>query len=151
MKNWIYMLLLAATAVFFPTRGTDVGELLPVELISLTMEDGMVVASADTGDSGTGTDIASAMEDLRAGAAGEVFLETADYLLLQAEFLGVRESLQTWFRPGTLVYAVEAPVDPQPAATYLRSRTGGVALNELKETSLLETLKPSGGGVKLEE
>lgn len=151
MRNWIYMLLLAATALFFPSRGTEVGNLIPVELIALRMENGVVVASADTGDSGKGKDIDEAMEDLRAGAAGEIFLDTADYLLLSAAFRGSREQLERWFRPGTLVYAAEDQVDPEKAAAYLQSRTGGLALNQLENAVPLETLIPSGGGVKLEE
>ena len=151
MKNWIYMFLLAATAIFLPTRGTDVGELLPVELITVTREDGVVVVAADTGDAGRGDTIAEAMKDLRGGASGEVFLETADYLLLSEDFWGSQESLSGWFRPGTLVYAVKEQVDAEKAAEYLRCRTGGVPLNRLRNTAPLETLVQSGGRVKLEK
>lgn len=151
MKNWIYMLLLAATAFLAPVRGTDVGELLPVELIMLTVDKGKVVVSADTGDFGTGRDAAEAMKDLQERASGEVFLETADYLLLADGFLNSREVLKTWFRPGTLVYAVKGSVDASQAVEYLRSRSGGVPLNRLGSTTTLETIIQSEGGMKFEK
>ena len=50
MKKWLYMLLLALAAFLLPGKGTDVGELIPVELVRLTAGDGVFVAAADTGD-----------------------------------------------------------------------------------------------------
>ena len=82
MKKWLYMLLLALAAFLLPGKGTDVGELIPVELVRLTAGDGTFVAAADTGDFGTGATLEEAMADLASSAPGKVFLETADYLLL---------------------------------------------------------------------
>ena len=106
MKKWLYMLLLALAAFLLPGKGTDVGELIPVELVRLTAGDGVFVAAADTGDFGTGATLEEAMADLTSSAPGKVFLETADYLLLAAQTRESWEKLEAWFRPGTLVYGV---------------------------------------------
>ena len=82
MKKWLYMLSLALAAFLLPGKGTDVGTLIPVELVRLTAGDGTFVAAADTGDFGIGPTLEDAMADLAASAPGKVFLETADYLLL---------------------------------------------------------------------
>lgn len=151
MKNWLYMLVLGAMAVLFPGRGTDVGELLPVELVRLRVEDGIYQAATDTGDLGTGPSLADAMEDLREGASGEIFLETADYLLLSEDTKECWDGLKEWFRPGTLVYGAEEAVEPEKTAAYLRSHTGGVPLNRLNRTVKLDRVIQSEGRVRLEE
>lgn len=151
MKYRLYLFLLAAVAVLFPGRGTDVGELLPVELVRLTVHDGVIMAAADTGDFGLGATLPEAMEDLRITAPGNVFLETADYLLVTEETKGQWQCLEKWFRPGTLVYAVGEDVDPEQAAAFLRSHTGGIPLNRLEVTAVLPKLISSEGRVKIEE
>ena len=151
MKKWLYMLLLALAAFLLPGKGTDVGELIPVELVRLTAGDGVFVAAADTGDFGTGATLEEAMADLTSSAPGKVFLETADYLLLAAQTRESWEKLEAWFRPGTLVYGANEEIDPAAAAEFLRSHTGSVPLNRLEKTMDLEKLVLSEGRVKLEE
>lgn len=151
MKKWLYMLLLALAAFLLPGKGTDVGELIPVELVRLTAGDGTFVAAADTGDFGTGATLEEAMADLASSAPGKVFLETADYLLLAPQTRESWEKLAGWFRPGTLIYGADEEIDPAAAAEFLRSHTGGVPLNRLEKTMDLEKLVLSEGRVKLEE
>lgn len=151
MKKWLYMLLLALAAFLLPGKGTDVGELIPVELVQLTVRDGNFVAAADTGDFGIGATLEEAMADLASSAPGKVFLETADYLLLAPQTRESWEQLAGWYRPGTLVYGADEETDPGAAAEYLRCHTGGVPLNRLEKTMDLEKLVLSEGRVKLEE
>ena len=51
MKKWLYMLLLALAAFLLPGKGTDVGELIPVELVHLGilgMGCGIIISSMTT-------------------------------------------------------------------------------------------------------
>lgn len=150
MKKWLCLLALVAAALVFPGEGTDIGELLPVELVSLTVEQGEIVARTDTGNFGIGKTLSDAMEDLKAGAPGKVFLETADYLLLAPQTEENWNGLNDWFRPGTLIFGVGENVNPEEAAAFLRSHTGGVPLNRLGKLKM-EKVIYSEGRVKLEE
>lgn len=150
MKKWLCLLALGIIVSLFPGKGTDVGELLPVELVSLTVQREKIVVQTDTGDLGMGETLAEAMENLRAGAPGKVFLETADYLLLSPQTEAWWGQLKTWFRPGTLVYAAGEEVNPEAAVEYLRSHTGGTPLNRLGEETPKRVIRWEGR-VKLEE
>ena len=58
--------------------------------------------------------------------------------------------LNDWFRPGTLTFGVGENVNPEEAAAFLRSHTGGVPLNRLGKLKM-EKVIYSEGRVKLEE
>ena len=149
MKKW--MLALAALVWFAPVKGTDVGKLLPVELVSLRREGEALLVQTDTGDSGTGSTLDAAMQDLKRSAPGEIFLETADYLVLS---MGSREAwtgLPDYFRPGTLVFLMEEPVDPEKTAQYLRARQAGIPLNRAEQAVRLPIIRTEEGRVELEE
>lgn len=132
MKRILVWALLAAV-LCFPDRGTDIGKLLPVELVAVRREEGVFRVETDTGQFGLGNTLEEAMADLRNAAPGVVFFDTADYLLLTRETL-TAEGLSSFFRPGVRVLLAEDPVDPEEAAEYLRSRKVGVQLKKLGQT-----------------
>lgn len=82
MKTILYMVILLAV-ILAPTKGTDVGKLIPVEVVAISDSDGLISVTSDTGDIGHGVTIESAVEDLRASAPGVIYLDTAQYLLLE--------------------------------------------------------------------
>ena len=149
MKKW--MLALAALMWFAPVKGTDVGKLLPVELVSLRKDGEALLVQTDTGDIGIGDTLDAAMRDLKRGAPGEIFLETADYLVLSANSREVWAGLADYFRPGTLVFLMEEPVDPGKTAQYLRPRQAGIPLNEVEQAARLPMIRTEEGRVELEE
>ena len=81
MKKWGILLILLAFWLP-PGQGKDAAELIPVEVVRVAIQDGQVQIETDTGQTGTGGNWAEAVEKLRAGAAGEIFLDTADVLLV---------------------------------------------------------------------
>ena len=149
MKKW--MLALAALIWFTPVKGTDVGKLLPVELVSLRREGETLRVETDTGDFGMGDTLEEAMDNLKRTAQGEIFLETADYLLLSPDSQSAWPKLSGYFRPGTLVYQTADAVDPEEAAQYLRTRRAGIPLNRMGENGSLPVIKEEEGRVELAE
>ncbi len=149
MKKW--MLALAALVWFTPVKGTDVGKLLPVELVSLRREGEALLVQTDTGDLGTGSTLDAAMRDLKRRAPGDIFLETADYLVLSPDSMEAWSELSDYFRPGTLVFLMEEPVDPEKTAQYLRTREAGIPLNQAGQTAHLPIIRTEEGRVELEE
>lgn len=130
MKQWPVM---AAAAVlllaFSPFRGTDVGRLRPAQWVYLSREEDTVSLETDTGDRGAGADALSALEDLRKTAPGELFLETADYVLVSREALGDLPQLGSVLRSGVEVCLAEGKPGETTAA-YLRAHNPGLTLRE---------------------
>ena len=130
MKQWPVM---AAAAVLIlvlsPFRGTDIGKLRPAQWVYLSRQEDTVWLETDTGDRGGGTDVLSALEDLRRSAPGELFLETADYALVSREALRDLPQLRNVLRSGVEVCLAEEKPDENTAA-YLRAHNPGLTLRE---------------------
>ena len=122
MRKWVvylavFGLLLITDALGF--SGTDVGKLLPVEAVRISSEAGKVLVETDTGDKGAGADLKEALENLRDTAAGNVFLETADYLILQFGCEKYLAELCHVLRPSCGLCLEEKQTDLQKATEFL--------------------------------
>ena len=103
MKKWgIFLVML--TLLLLPGQGKDAAELIPVEVVRVAIQDGQVQIETDTGQTGTGGNWAEAVEKLRAGTAGEIFLDTADVLLVGPGAGNILPQLEGDIRPGCGVY-----------------------------------------------
>ena len=84
MKIMLYAVL-AALALAAPVERADVGKLRPVEVVAVAeTEDGYMIRT-DMGDRGSGATLKEAAADLQDTAPGIVYLDTAEYLLLEHE------------------------------------------------------------------
>lgn len=144
MKRYLLWIAAAVIAIScFSEKGTDVGKLVPVQLLQVYRENGMLVLETDTGDVGRGYTVEKALNDLKDKASGTIFLDTADYLLVTDETAIRINALASVMRPGTEVCMVKEPVDGEQAAKYLeahtpeasilRIRTGGVKIPILRQ------------------
>lgn len=118
MKKWIWLVALAL--LLLPRRGTEVGELLPVETLLIEKEAGQYVVSVDTGGSARGQSLAAAVEAMRASTPGELFLDTADYVLLTRDTLDCVPLLADFVRPAARVYMVDEGPDLEKIGPFLR-------------------------------
>ena len=75
--------MLAALALAVPVRRADVGKLRPVEVIAVGGSEGHCIIRTDTGDRGVGATLEEAAANLRDTAPGLIYLDTAEYLLLE--------------------------------------------------------------------
>lgn len=135
MKRWLFLVpaaILVAFMIWMPFRGTDVAELHPVEVVSVRSEKGIVYVDTDTGSSGTGNDLHSAFQDLKATTSGNVFLETADYLLIDEASESLLPELYDLLRPGCRVCRASGKVELAEAATYLRAHKPPISLQDHK-------------------
>ena len=123
MKKTLY--LLAAAAVLLLTRvehtGTDISDLEPVALVSVTMEENTVRIATDTGAEGTGGNLSEAVGNLHATAPATVFLDTAQYLLLNEETIPLLPQLYDLLRPGTRVCILSGKAALEEAAVFLKA------------------------------
>lgn len=131
MKRWLVLAVIAAAALMFPSRSaTDVGELLPVELLYVYKEENNIRVATDTGNLGVGKDLEEALADLKATAPGNIFLDTADYLIITAETVGLLPQLCEILRPSTEVCLGVNP--DSHAAAFLSAHKPGVTLNDIR-------------------
>ena len=80
-RIWIWLALLAAVAAFgmFPAQGTDAADLLPAQLLLVEASGGTLRLETDQGSVGFGKTLGEAMDDLQAGAKGQVFFGTVEH------------------------------------------------------------------------
>ncbi|HIQ77484.1 MAG TPA: hypothetical protein IAB79_08610 [Candidatus Faecousia excrementipullorum] len=122
MKYWAWYIgavVLVAALGWMPFLGTDVARLRPVELISVSQEENQILLETDTGDSGRGQTLELALEDLYDSTPGEIFLETAEYLLITPEGQSLLPELTKTLRPSCKVCLREGEMDLAEAAAYL--------------------------------
>ena len=145
MNKWLWALLALGALLWNPAEPRDVGKLIPVELVQLSRDWDGVTVRTDTGNRGWGENLEEAMEDLKRKASGEIFLETAEYVLLTGDMLESIPALLGYFRPGTQVY--EAPVleDLEDAAAYLGQNNRGSPLFRLQNKNLPRLIRERGG------
>lgn len=122
MKRWIILagLLLAAVAAGDRTfRGTDVSELQPVEVLRIDCRGGIVWAQTDTGQSGRGSTLEAAFEDLKKTTPGTVFLDTAQWVIVTEESKPLVDALFDYLRPACKICQSRGDEDLTAAAEYL--------------------------------
>ena len=135
MKKWLlyaFALVVVAALGYMPFSGSDVADLQPVELIYVkTVENGIEVRT-DTGDLGRGEILGQAFADLKATAVGEVFLDTADFLLIHQNDEALLQELTGILRPACNVCVIKEEIDMKAAAAYLRTGKTNVTLQQIR-------------------
>lgn len=153
MKRWVYLISAVLVVAFLSgkrTSGTDVARLQPVEVVSVARTEGQLLIWTDTGDSGNGEDLGSAIKDLKEGASAEVFLETAEYLLISEGCRDLLPELMDHLRPSCLVCRLEGEPELETVAAYLRIHQPEVTLMEYRAgITELPTLRAEKGRMEL--
>ena len=132
-KTGAAVLLLAAAWGLgrLPHPAVDVGKLEPVELVLIEGTETGIHLKTETGARGTGGNLAEAVEDLRKGASAEVFLESADKILIRGDVERYWPEIWALLRPDCLVCEVKTEIDLASAAEYLSVHPSGQTLGRL--------------------
>lgn len=114
MKRWIWLLPIAAAIVLLsgqrsPAR--DVALLQPVQVIRVSNDIPLIKVETDTGEFGCGTTLEEAMTQLKATASAEIFMDTADYLLVAPNAQWLIPQLAEYLRPGCAVCVERGTAD----------------------------------------
>lgn len=129
MKKWLLGGLLVL-AVLYSGRGQDVARLQPVEVLRIGMDGENFVVEVDTGERGAGASLADAVEDLQESASAVVFLDTAEYALIQDGCDVGAESLLQFLRPSCMVCYEAGTADLTKVGDFFRVHRPGVTLLE---------------------
>lgn len=122
MKRWLIYLagiLLIILFQWMPFHGTDIAKLLPVELIRLSYEEGQILLETDEGYYGRGDTIAQALGDLENTTPGTVFLETADYLIVDPDAIDLIDDIAPHLRPACGICKCSSVEKLDEAAAFL--------------------------------
>ena len=153
MKKWpVYFLALAVVLLlgWTPFEGTDVAQLQPVRVIRISSELGRVTVETDTGDLGVGKNGQEAIAHLKETTAGQVFLDTADFILVDERSLQLLPELADVLRPGCGVCLAEGKMDLKDAGEFLEIHSPKFTLQDIRAgQSKLEKLTVSKGRMEL--
>lgn len=135
MKRWLWYaaaLVLVAALGGMPFSGTDVAKLQPVELIRVSRSFGQVLIETDTGDSGIGADLEEALEDMKETATADIFLDTAEHLLVSQNAVDLLPKLAEYLRPACGVCLEQGAPELEQAAAYLAAHEPEVTLKDFR-------------------
>ena len=150
MKRILIYLFVLGAALAVPAEGTDVGKLQPVGLVQLYIEDGMVFIRTDTGDSGVGHDVTAAFKNLEDTTSGVIYLDTADFLLVNENAVGQVHTLGAYLKPSIRACIGGEDVDPVEAAEYLTTHRPTTRLSTFEQGSRVEKLVKQNARLHLE-
>lgn len=148
MRKLIYAALLVA-ALASPVQRTDVGKLRPVEVISVAQTAEGYTIRTDTGDLGKGVTLLDAYYDLKATAAGVIYLDTAEYLLQETQ-IDQMDVLRELLKPNVRVCAAEPGLPLEGSGRYLDIHQPQTHLKDSAAYQKLEILWEDGGRYHLE-
>lgn len=134
MKKWLLLIALLITVAILshrPHPARDVAKLEPVQAVYVYLNDGDLCIETDTGARGTGKTLAEAADHMKASASGEIFMDTAEFLLLDPT-VPITEEFHTLLRPTCKVTPTQNPPDLQAASNYLTIHTPPITLSELR-------------------
>ena len=135
MKGWMFWILAVVAISLLGGRssaGTDVAQLRPVEVVSVSLVENQVQIEIDTGDKGLGTDLQTAIRNLRDTAPAEVFLETAEYLLIGSDCEALLPELMGQLRLSCRVCRLEGEFLPEQVGQYLNIHQPATTLRQYR-------------------
>lgn len=134
MKRWlIYGAVFLAAILLMKEEnrpGTDIAKLEPVRLLWAEEVGGGVCLETDMGQSGWGKDLESAVRDMEETASGQVFLDTAEYLVISPGVLKWMPELSQLLRSSCQVCLADGMKDLNEAAEYLAVHEPGFTLRD---------------------
>lgn len=133
MKKWLfYVMALAAIPVlsFGGLGGEDVGKLRPVQVVMVSAQNDELHLMTDTEDAGVGIDAHQAVSEMNQSASAKVFLDTADYLLLESGTEAWLPQLRDYLRPSCSLCYVAGEVNLEQAGKYLQLHEPEITLTQ---------------------
>lgn len=150
MRILLYCAILAAV-LLFPGKGTDVGKLIPVEVIALSESEAGVTVRTDTGDMGSGRTLDEALQNMKDTAPGMIYLDTAEYLLVETGCEDLMTAMGGYLKKSVRVCRTEEGICLEGIADYLSAHRPGEKLGEVTAGTRIRELREESGRFLLSE
>lgn len=148
MKRWMWILLGILGLSLLGEARNGIEELEPVQVLYAECAEGTVTLGTDTGSSGRGRSLETALLDMRRKSDRRIFLETAEQLLLGEGGESLLPQLTILLRPAVRVLRAEGKPDLSKAASYLRTHETKTTLADLRAgRGVIPRLYREEGGV----
>ena len=119
MKRLLIYAIILALVWALPTERADVAKLRPVEVIAIYKTGDVVILTTDTDDRGIGASAMEALENMRSTSPAIIYLDTAEYLLVEDKAKKEIEQLRKELKSSVRLCNVTGTVDLKAAANYL--------------------------------
>lgn len=130
--KFVIPIALILTLVFgLPFREHDTAKLLPIQSLQAEVKDGRVRLVSEAGE-GVGENFLQAVENLRKKAAGDVFFDTTEHLLLCDARLLPQILASGLLRPAAQVYFVSQLQEQEGLSDYLAAHPSNLTLASLQ-------------------
>ena len=130
MKTYIAVAAIVALLIATPFRTTDISKLAPVEVVWLAEEDGQVLLVTDTEDVGRGADVMEALSNMKSTATGTIFLDTADYLIVEIGAEKFLNQVADVLRPSCMLCRVDQMPNLKEATAFFSVHKWDVTLRQ---------------------
>lgn len=153
MKKWLwYAFVITAVALLSGRSASrdDVGKLQPVQVVRVSSFEGWVRIETDTGDMGEGDTLKKAFDNMKQTASAEIFLDTADYLIVDETCRELLPTLADYLRPSCAVCMEKGRPDMELVGQFLEFHKPELTLMHYKaEEKEIPILKTEEGRMKL--
>ena len=136
--KWLLYLMILLGVWMVPVHGTDVGKLIPVEVIAVSENQGTYTVRTDTEDMGQGRTLADAFDSLEEQASGIIYLDTAEFLVIEA---GVQpNALRPYLKDGINVCIAPEEIPLDGIADYLSVHRPDTKLKEAQDVERIPSI-----------
>lgn len=162
MKKLVVILLAAATLGalgVLPFRSVDAAKLLPVKTVVVTKSGDQYVVDIGEGVRAVGQSLREALDRLREEVSGEVFLPTAERVIVTEPAEGAVEAVaeETEFRPAAGIYLTPDPFpDVKALGKYLDAHPSNVTILDTRaalamgQTPEIPVIRRADGGYRVD-
>ncbi len=119
MKRILLYIVILGAVLAVPAESFDIGKLLPVQVVAVYKENNRVILQTDTEDMGIGDNAIEALQDLKDTAAGIIYLDTAQYLILGEDTAQAVEDLRGELKDSVQLCATEEVLKLTETAAFL--------------------------------
>ena len=133
MKKWILFLAALLLLGFFDGKnkpGMEVSQLVPAQTVRIGQFNGYITVETDTGAWGMGGDLAHAVKNMNDTADGQVFLETAEFLVVGAEVTHLIPAAADYLRPSCGICVEDGQTDMTRVGLFLQTHGPEVTLQD---------------------
>lgn len=141
MKRLLLYSLILAAVFAVPVERSDVGKLQPVETVAVYYNVDHFVIKTDTGAVGRGGNLEEAFASLIETTPADIYLDTADYLLLDATAETKIDELRSVLKDSVRLYRFTGDPDLEKVSKYLSVHGGGTKMKNWENGVVLQVLQ----------